>query len=198
MTFVPSPVYDQTLKRLGLESCPRTRMGLWLSDWRSGYFEDPDITFEPLTEDKIHISAEMSIAAHAVSKDQVLSRDLSIPENRLNLERKVVTSSFGKTVQEATLLMSFMGKHAGFITMVEISCWGQEKVPWIFDISVLPEYHGRGLGKRLIQKAIHEVSNLGYSLMGLSVTDSNTNAVSLYESQGFFNAEPFVEYAFPF
>ena len=34
--------------------------------------------------------------------------------------------------------------------------------------------------------------------MGLSVTDTNTSAIALYESQGFFNAEPFVEYAFPF
>ena len=143
MTFVPSDMYGDTLLSLGMQATHRSRMGLWLQDWRGAYFEDPDITFEPLTEERIKLSTKISIAAHKVSKDQLLSRDLSIPKNRINLERKVVTSQFGKTVQEATLLMSFMGKHVGFITMVEINCWGKTNVPWIFDISILPEYHGK-------------------------------------------------------
>lgn len=198
MALVPSDVYGQTLTELGMSCSHRTRMGLWLSEKSGVYFEDPDITFEPLTEDKIHVSSEISLAAHEVSKDQLLSRDLSIPENRVNLERKVVTGKFGKTIQEATLIMSFMNEPIGFITMVEIACWGRTDVPWIFDISLLPAYHGKGFGKRLIQKAMHELAQLDYELMGLSVTNSNTSAIALYENQGFFKADEFVEYAFPF
>lgn len=50
---------------------------------------------------------------------------------------------------------------------------------------VKPQYRRAGLGKRLVETAIHSAQKLGYSRMVLDTLASMTAAQSLYESLGF-------------
>ncbi|HEU4391535.1 MAG TPA: GNAT family N-acetyltransferase [Blastocatellia bacterium] len=55
----------------------------------------------------------------------------------------------------------------------------------IGQISILPEYQGMGVGRRLIGAAICEFRRLNFDAVSLAVTASNHRALSLYRSCGF-------------
>jgi ribosomal protein S18 acetylase RimI-like enzyme len=61
-------------------------------------------------------------------------------------------------------------------------------------ISVLPAYQGRGVGRRLIQSAKLELCKRGFDCVSLAVTATNSRAVSLYESCGFSTIHSFPVY----
>ncbi len=56
---------------------------------------------------------------------------------------------------------------------------------WIMDIAVKPEYWGRGVGGKLLEKAEEHCRENGIKFIGLAVTTANHRAVSLYESIGY-------------
>jgi ribosomal protein S18 acetylase RimI-like enzyme len=55
----------------------------------------------------------------------------------------------------------------------------------IGQISVLPSYQGRGLGRRMINSALTEYARRGFDSVSLAVTSANASALHLYESCGF-------------
>jgi ribosomal protein S18 acetylase RimI-like enzyme len=61
-------------------------------------------------------------------------------------------------------------------------------------ISVLPGYQGRGIGRLLIQSASSELSRRGFDCVSLAVTATNTRALSLYQSCGFSTIHSFPVY----
>lgn len=61
-----------------------------------------------------------------------------------------------------------------------------EKIGFIYELFVLEEYRGKGIGKQLIQTGIKHLQQEGYSEIRLSVFDGNP-AIKLYESLGFKN-----------
>ena len=56
------------------------------------------------------------------------------------------------------------------------------------NIAVLPEYRGRGIGRRLMEALLQYASNLGVSYMTLEVRAGNEKAQALYRSLGFVKA----------
>jgi len=61
-------------------------------------------------------------------------------------------------------------------------------------ISVLPAYQGRGIGRRLILSAKSGLLSRGFAAASLAVTATNTRALSLYESCGFHAIHSFPVY----
>ncbi|MEM2739991.1 MAG: GNAT family N-acetyltransferase [Candidatus Bathyarchaeia archaeon] len=55
----------------------------------------------------------------------------------------------------------------------------------ITDLYVLPEYRGRGMGRRLLEECISRLKARGYSRVRLSVWVGNRRAIKLYGSVGF-------------
>ncbi len=55
----------------------------------------------------------------------------------------------------------------------------------ILSIAVLEEYRQKGYGKKLLEKFIEEVTQLGYSRIRLEVKVTNDIAISLYEKMNF-------------
>lgn len=53
-------------------------------------------------------------------------------------------------------------------------------------LSVLPTYHGKKVGKRLVLKALEKTIELGWPRLDLFTWDGNTKAVPLYKKTGFF------------
>ena len=58
-------------------------------------------------------------------------------------------------------------------------------------ISILPEYQGAGIGRRLIAAAVSEFKRLKFDAVSLAVTTSNHRALRLYESCGFRRVHSF-------
>jgi ribosomal protein S18 acetylase RimI-like enzyme len=55
----------------------------------------------------------------------------------------------------------------------------------LHDLSVLPEYRGKGIGRALLHAVIGRATQLGCSAVTLEVRKDNANARHLYKSVGF-------------
>jgi ribosomal protein S18 acetylase RimI-like enzyme len=73
------------------------------------------------------------------------------------------------------------GKRVGVLIASRIA----EGAGHIGQISILPAYQGRGLGRRMINMVISELERHRYETISLAVTDANAGAYHLYQSCGF-------------
>lgn len=62
----------------------------------------------------------------------------------------------------------------------DMAGWGE-----IVSIYLLPDYMGKGLGKKLFAEAVRELEEMGFRDIFLWVLEENTNARRFYEKQGF-------------
>jgi len=60
-----------------------------------------------------------------------------------------------------------------------------ELVGTLNDVYVLPEFRGKGIGKKLIVKSLHRLKTEGVKTVRLMVLTENEVAVQLYEKLGF-------------
>lgn len=89
-------------------------------------------------------------------------------------------------VPGATWLVRYQDRPGGR-TMPVATVQGIEQDGWgaIQNLGVIPEHRGRGLGRRLMQRAAAGFLAAGIDKMNLEVTTANTRAVRLYEKIGF-------------
>ena len=119
-------------------------------------------------------------------------RSLQLIEKRTQFATDLRSGKHGKGIDEASLLMSYDGQAVGVIDVVEVP-YKDEKIGWIMDISILPEFQGIGLGQQLIKQSLSNAYYAGYSKIGLGVTLTNKGAYQLYQHLGFEDYEIFVE-----
>jgi RimJ/RimL family protein N-acetyltransferase len=55
----------------------------------------------------------------------------------------------------------------------------------VLGIGLLPEWRGRGIGRRLMERALEAARDFGLSRIELSVREDNTRAAALYAKLGF-------------
>ncbi|MDR8409432.1 GNAT family N-acetyltransferase [Nonomuraea sp. 3-1Str] len=60
-----------------------------------------------------------------------------------------------------------------------------QQVPLLAYVFTAPSHAGEGLGRRLIEAAMHALGEQGYRLLSLAVTEANVRARRLYASMGF-------------
>lgn len=70
----------------------------------------------------------------------------------------------------------------------ELAGWGE-----IISIYLLPDYWGKGYGRKLFSAAVKGLESMGYWNIFLWVLESNWRARSFYERMGFQSHEIFVE-----
>ncbi len=191
--------YYDTFVRLGLHENTRQRMSLDLSVYEpvTTYpkHTQQDMAFVPMTLEHKLISSEISYLAHQVSRDYAGYPDLENLDRRIGLEQMVYDNVYGPIVPEASLFLSYQDYAVGSCMVIELPCWGYERVPWIFDMCIHPHYHGQGFGRCLLQESLRILKEQGFPVVGLAVTLSNTSAIALYESLGFALADYFSEFA---
>ncbi|MED4017681.1 GNAT family N-acetyltransferase [Sutcliffiella cohnii] len=68
-----------------------------------------------------------------------------------------------------------------------------EEIGWINDLYVKVPYRGNGYSKLLIEEALKEFRNLGYSDVRLNVYAHNEKAMALYEKMGFRDVSKFMK-----
>ncbi|MBT5955049.1 GNAT family N-acetyltransferase [bacterium] len=173
----------------------RQRMGLALhsDDWLHPALPS-ELSYEEIDESNISRTGEISYLAHQISQDQQGYEGLYSVENRVALEKRVLANEKGTFNPSCSFILKLKEEIVGFVTIVDISCWGYERVPWVFDISVSPEFHGRGFGKQLMLECMARLTDMEYPVIGLAVTVENDNARKLYEKLGYQMVEQFYEF----
>jgi ribosomal protein S18 acetylase RimI-like enzyme len=105
----------------------------------------------------------------------------------------------GGSVASATeeIRLAFTGEHGPFLPTASfvaddgvrpvaaalVTVWKEE--PLLAYVFTAPSHAGRGLGRRLIEAAMHALGEQGYPMLSLAVTEHNVRARRLYESMGF-------------
>ncbi len=75
-------------------------------------------------------------------------------------------------------------KVIGYCTLSEYR--EDEGALYIDVLNVIPEYHGKKIGKKLVLKAVEKTIELGFPRVDLYTWTGNTKAVPLYKKTGFF------------
>jgi ribosomal protein S18 acetylase RimI-like enzyme len=194
--FEDSTGYQKHLTKVGLIPNIRQRMAKFL-DNDTKFVKPNNISFSKIKKKELPISAEISYKAHQISNDYQGYPDLDSLENRINLEKLLFQEVYGKVVKPACLFLKQNNNIVGSCTVVEISCWGYEKVPWIFDICILPKFQGQRLGSLLFNKVLSVLYKQNYPIVGLAVTKSNKNALHIYQKLNFTFVEEFYEFGSP-
>jgi len=86
------------------------------------------------------------------------------------------------------LKASWEGRMVGFIAG---DIRTAEKVSWIATVAVLPEYRGRGIGRRLLEAC---EAQLPTTLLRLCVRASNQSAIELYKRCGYYGVGSWPNY----
>jgi len=75
---------------------------------------------------------------------------------------------------------------AGYVWFgVSQRLFSDTEIGWIYDILVLPEHRGKGIGEALMRHALKVSKERGFAQTGLMVNTKNKVAWSLYEKLGF-------------
>ena len=176
----------------------RQRMALWLEEIAPFHIPDDEHQFFFMSKDYCNITGALSYEAHLISKDYEHYPDMNSVSKRIKLEENVFNNRSGNVNKEASLMICKNNTIMGYCLVVDVKkCWGYNLVPWIFDISVHPNYMGQGLGKKVLQMSINALIAQGLPMMGLAATKTNTNAIGLYESLGFYWVDDFYEFIKP-
>jgi len=79
------------------------------------------------------------------------------------------------------------GSTAGVIWLAEHEPFSlfQERLAWVYNLHVLPQYRGLGIGRMLLGEADVWTRSRGFTSIGLHVADFNAPARRLYESSGY-------------
>ncbi len=177
----------------------RQRMGLWLDKNHVCHVEPmglEGVVFHQMGTGFDALCGELSYHAHKVSRDYYMNPEMNTLSLRINLEKEIQTSGKVEFDPEASAVAVYNNMLIGFCTIAYIECWGQKKVPWIFDLSVHPDYHGKGVGRELLKSVINGLIYKEFTIMGLAVTKTNP-AKYLYENLGFTIADEFYEFLMP-
>jgi GNAT superfamily N-acetyltransferase len=94
--------------------------------------------------------------------------------------RLTFTGAYGAFLSTA----SFVADHeARPVAAALVTVWAE--VPLLAFVFAAPSHAGRGLGRRLIEAAMHALGEQGHPLLSLAVTEDNVRARRLYASMGF-------------
>ncbi|MBT6121396.1 GNAT family N-acetyltransferase [bacterium] len=193
--FKSTTPYINIFDRYKMHRNFRQRMGISLDSEKWLHPSLPsDLTYEEMDESTISDTGTLSYLAHQISQDQQGYEGLYSIQNRVKLEKSVLANERGKFNPTASFVLKLKDEIVGFVTIIDITCWGYERVPWVFDIAVSPKYHGQGFGKQLMLECMARLTDMDYPVIGLAVTVSNENARKLYEKLGYQLVEQFYEF----
>lgn len=90
------------------------------------------------------------------------------------------------TRRNTVFVAEFDGRYAGHCWLGEQTDFFTRRAdPWIFDLSVVPEFQGRGVARALHQAVEDHVRSRGGRLIGLQVMAHNQGAAEMYRKFGY-------------
>lgn len=122
--------------------------------------------------------------------DDILLRHATLEDYEMRVRLSV--AAFGLSEEDARAIESKVAADLTDMFMIDVSegtvgkirVSREEGQAWIYGFAILPEYQGRGIGRKVLRRVIKEQSLAGYSVH-LEVETKNDHALGLYESVGF-------------
>lgn len=145
-----------------------------------------------LRREDIPAVARVIHRSHEGSVDAALNLTYATPTHcRSFVETLVLRAGCGRFDPEASFVAESAGVPAGALLASQLSRANGH----ICQVSVLPEMHGRGLGREMMAACLRALRQRGLATASLSVTVDNHRAYRLYESLGFRLHRPFAAHA---
>jgi ribosomal protein S18 acetylase RimI-like enzyme len=104
---------------------------------------------------------------------------------------EVLTSRLGQLIEagEVTVLLGGDGPDGLALFRLRPSLWAEGLDAYLEELYVAPARRGEGLGRALLEGAMHAAREAGAIRMDLGTGETDTAARALYESCGFTNRE---------
>lgn len=132
-------------------------------EWRHTPLEETDdILLRQATEEDFEMSVRLSVTAFGLDEDDARSMESH------------------RFADHTDMLMIDVNEE----TVGKLRVSREEGQAWIYGFSILPEYQGRGIGRKALRQVVKEQSSAGYTVH-LEVETKNDHALRLYESVGF-------------
>jgi ribosomal protein S18 acetylase RimI-like enzyme len=150
------------------------------------------VVARPLRRDELQAAAEAVYRSHAGSVDAALNLTYATPAScRAFVDTLVVRSGCGRFDPDASrLVVGPRGPVAVLIASRLAAANGH-----VCQVSVTPEWQGRGVGASLLVAALRSFREQGLSSATLSVTVANDRAHRLYARLGFRTQREFAAHA---
>lgn len=129
------------------------------------------------------------------ASDEILLRETKPSD--ANLEVKLDVLAFGMDEEDAHSHLKrikerrdeqFLMIEADNITVGKVRINRMDGEAWIYGFAILPEYQGRGYGRKVLRNIVKSEHDAGNQIW-LEVEAKNSRALGLYESVGFINMQ---------
>jgi ribosomal protein S18 acetylase RimI-like enzyme len=143
-----------------------------------------ELTIETWSDAATDAAAHLTVEAYEGLTDREMARHYQSPQGCLEfLCGMVLRPGCGNFLKEASFCIWTADRQrlAGYILTSLIS----PKNGHIPQVTIAPDFQGRGLGTVLIGQALQALSDKGCQHVSLSVTCANRKALSLYRNLGF-------------
>lgn len=132
-------------------------------EWRHTPLEETDdILLRQATEEDFEMRVRLSVTAFGLDEDDARSMESH------------------RFADHTDMLMIDVNEE----TVGKLRVSREEGQAWIYGFSILPEYQGRGIGRKVLRQVVKEQSSAGFTVH-LEVETRNDHALRLYESVGF-------------
>jgi ribosomal protein S18 acetylase RimI-like enzyme len=140
-------------------------------------------------QNKHHCQKLIELIDHYMADPMGASKPLSHDEH-LNLISGLKNHTFS-----FVLFITFENNIVGLATcFINFSTFKARYYLNIHDLIILPEYRGKGLGRKLLEKCIDISMERGYCKITLEVREDNKNAQLLYKDLGFKDSDPIMHF----
>jgi ribosomal protein S18 acetylase RimI-like enzyme len=196
-----NPGADEVFRNRGLIRVDRYFMAMAVQDPRRRGGAHPrgdsipgeDIEIRPWKEADFGRAARIIHGSYQNEDDSAINSQYKTEEGCGDL-LSILTDSFwcGQFLPQASRIA--VSRKKGHPIGVLIASRISAGVGHIGQISILPSYQGRGLGRRLVDSVLVEFSNQQLNTATLAVTATNTRAIRLYSLCGFIRIHTFPVY----
>lgn len=152
----------------------------------------PAVRARALQRGDLPAAAALVHRSHVGSLDAALNLTYSSPAScRGFLDSLVLRAGCGPFDPDASALVEAAGRPVAVLVASRLSAGNGH----VCQVSVAPEWQGRGLGRGLVERACRSFAASGLKVASLSVTVANRRALQLYELLGFRTRRAFAAHA---
>ena len=149
--------------------------------------------FERWEDHLMHTAGAIIAAAYKGETDSEINAQYRSPGGARRFLSNIVDFPGCGTFHKSASFVAFdatTGEAAGMV----LSSFVSLEAGHISQLCVMPNFRGSGLGNELLRTAAAALYQHGAQRISLTVTDSNTNAISIYEKFGFHTVRNFFAY----